>query len=100
MQIVKTYAHVGKSGPTVENRAGLRQLISDVQSDSIDYSTILVYDVSRRGRFQDADESAYYEHCCRRAKIAVHYCVEPFSNDGSLPAALLKAIKRAIGGRI
>jgi len=96
MQIVKTYADVGKSGLTVENRPGLRQLISDVQSDSIDYSTILVYDVSRWGRFQDADESAYYEYCCRRAKIAVHYCVEPFSNDGSLSAVLLKAIKRAM----
>jgi DNA invertase Pin-like site-specific DNA recombinase len=96
MQIVKTYADVGKSGLTLENRPGLRQLINDVQSDSIDYSTILVYDVSRWGRFQDADESAYYEYCCRRAKIAVHYCVEPFSNDGSLSAVILKTIKRAM----
>ena len=96
MQIVKTYADVGKSGLTLENRPGLRQLINDVQSNSIDYSTILVYDVSRWGRFQDADESAYYEYCCRRAKIAVHYCVEPFSNDGSLSAVILKTIKRAM----
>jgi DNA invertase Pin-like site-specific DNA recombinase len=96
MQIVKTYADSGKSGLTAENRPGLKQLINDVQTSSIDYSTILVYDVSRWGRFQDADESAYYEYCCRRAKIAVHYCVEPFSNDGSLSAVLLKAIKRAM----
>jgi len=96
MQIVKTYADVGKSGLTVENRPGLRQLISDVQGDAIDYSTILVYDVSRWGRFQDADESAYYEYCCRRAKISVHYCVEPFSNDGSISAVILKTIKRAM----
>jgi DNA invertase Pin-like site-specific DNA recombinase len=96
MQIVKTYADVGKSGLTVENRPGLRQLISDVQGDAIDYSTILVYDVSRWGRFQDADESAYYEYCCRRAKIAVHYCVEPFLNDGSISAVILKTIKRAM----
>jgi hypothetical protein len=31
-----------------------------VQSGNAEYSTILVYDVSRWGRFQDADESAYY----------------------------------------
>jgi predicted site-specific integrase-resolvase len=46
MQIVKTYADVGKSGLTMGNRPGLKQLISDVQGDAIGYSTILVYDVS------------------------------------------------------
>ena len=46
--------------------------------------------------FQDSDESAYYEYRCRRANIAIHYCVEPFENDGSLYAALLKAIKRTM----
>ncbi|MEO6246527.1 MAG: hypothetical protein ABIQ12_13930 [Opitutaceae bacterium] len=27
------------------------------------------YDVSRWGRFQDADESGYYEYICKRAGI-------------------------------
>ena len=83
MEVVKTYADAGKSGLTVQNRPALRQLIEDVESGSRDYSAILVYDVSRWGRFQDADESAYYEYRCRRANIAVHYCVESFSNDGT-----------------
>jgi DNA invertase Pin-like site-specific DNA recombinase len=34
-------------------------MIDDVQSGNADYRAILVYDVSRWGRFQDADESAY-----------------------------------------
>jgi hypothetical protein len=55
-----------------------------------DFSIVLVYDVSRWGRFQDADESAYYEYRCRRAQIAVHYCAEPFQNDGSLTTVLMK----------
>jgi hypothetical protein len=42
------------------------------------------------------DESAYYEYQCRRAKIALHYCVEPFSNDGSAWAALVKTLKRTM----
>ena len=50
----------------------------------------------RWGRFQDADESAYYEYRCRRASIAVHYCAEPFSNDGSAMAALIKTLKRTM----
>ena len=62
------------------------------------FEVILVYDVSRWGRFQDADESAYYEYLCKRANIAVHYCAEPFVNDGSLSSTLLKTIKRTMAG--
>ena len=39
----------------------------EVQSGTADFEAILVYDVSRWGRFQDADEGAYYEHVCSRA---------------------------------
>src|SRR5579863_6148817 len=59
MELVRTYVDVGKSGLTIGNRAGLKQLIDDVESGSPGYTAILVYDVSRWGRFQDADESAY-----------------------------------------
>src|ERR1019366_2925787 len=50
------------------------------------------------GRFQDADESAYYEFLCKRAKVQVHYCAETFVNDGSLSSNLLKTIKRTMAG--
>ena len=96
MEIVKTYADAGKSGLTIENRPGLRQMIEDVEAGSPGFVAILVYDISRWGRFQDADESAFYEYRCRRANIAVHYCAEPFPNDGSPSAALLKTIKRTM----
>ena len=96
MEIVRTYFDARKSGLTAENRPGLRQMIEDVKSSSSGFSAILVYDVSRWGRFQDADESAYYEYRCRRANTAVHYCAEPFANDGSASATLLKTIKRTM----
>ena len=96
MVIVRTYTDVGKTGLTLTERPGLKQLLSHVEGGSPGYSAVLVYDVSRWGRFQDADESAYYEYRCRRAKIAVHYCAEMFTNDGSVTAALLKALKRAM----
>jgi DNA invertase Pin-like site-specific DNA recombinase len=92
MEIVRTYNDAAKSGLTV--RPALRELIADVEGGLADYSVILVYDVSRWGRFQDADESAYYEYRCRHANIAVHYCAEPFTNDGTPYAALVKTIKR------
>jgi DNA invertase Pin-like site-specific DNA recombinase len=96
MVIVRTYSDAGKTGLTLTERPGLRQLIDDVERRSPGYSIVLVYDISRWGRFQDADESAYYEYRCRRADIAVHYCAEQFPNDGSPVAALLKALKRAM----
>ncbi len=61
-------------------------------------TTILVYDVSRWGRFQDADESAYYEYICKRAGISVQYCAEQFENDGSPVSTIVKGVKRAMAG--
>ena len=62
------------------------------------FKSILVYDVSRWGRFQDADESAYYEYICRQAGVAVHYCAEQFENDGSPVSTIVKGVKRAMAG--
>jgi DNA invertase Pin-like site-specific DNA recombinase len=56
IEIVRTYADAGKSGLSLDGRDGLKQLIEDVQNKTADFTTILVYDISRWGRFQDADE--------------------------------------------
>ena len=73
-------------------------MIADVVADKVDFTCILVYDVSRWGRFQDADEGAYYEHTCLRAGISVHYCAEQFENDGSPVSTIVKGVKRAMAG--
>jgi DNA invertase Pin-like site-specific DNA recombinase len=96
--IVRTYADHGKSGLSLEGRRALGQLIHDVQSRNTDFDAVLVYDVSRWGRFQDADESAYYEYLCKAAGLTVHYCAEQFQNDGSLSATIIKSMKRAMAG--
>ena len=98
IQIVRTYADAGKSGLRIDGRLSLQQLIKDAESGSADFTVILVYDVSRWGRFQDADESAYYEYRCRKAGMRVSYCAEPFENDGSPIATIVKSVKRAMAG--
>ncbi|MFO1387073.1 MAG: recombinase family protein [Chitinivorax sp.] len=98
IQIVRTYADEGKSGLRIDGRQALQQLIRDVESGMADFQVILVYDVSRWGRFQDADESAYYEYICRRAGIQVAYCAEQFENDGSPVSTIVKGVKRAMAG--
>jgi DNA invertase Pin-like site-specific DNA recombinase len=98
IEIVRIYADEGKSGLRLDGRDALKQLIEDVQSGRADFTTILVYDVSRWGRFQDADESAYYEYICKRAGISVQYCAEQFENDGSPVSTIVKGVKRAMAG--
>jgi len=98
MEIVKTYADAGKSGLRLEGRVALQQLLADVRSGAASFTVILVYDVSRWGRFQDTDESAYHEFICREAGITIQYCAEQFENDGSLSATIIKSMKRAMAG--
>ncbi|MFC0304378.1 recombinase family protein [Rhizorhabdus histidinilytica] len=97
-EIVRTYADEGRSGLHLKGRSALQQLLADVLVDEPEFSAILVYDVSRWGRFQDIDQGAHYEFLCRSAGVRIHYCAEPFSNDDSLPAAIMKSLKRIMAG--
>src|ERR1019366_9409394 len=68
------------------------------RAGNADFTAILVYDVSRWGRFQDSDESAFYEYTCKRAGITVQYCAEQFTNDGTVGSTIIKTVKRAMAG--
>lgn len=98
LEIVKIYADEGKSGLRLEGRDQLKALLRDVESGQADYSVVLVYDVSRWGRFQDPDESASYEIRCKQAGVRVLYCAEQFENDGSAVSSIIKNVKRTMAG--
>jgi DNA invertase Pin-like site-specific DNA recombinase len=98
IRIVRDYEDAGISGLTLRERPALIQLLIDVESPARTFTSVLVYDISRWGRFQDVDESAFYEYTCRRAGVDVIYVTEPFENDGSPTASVLKALKRAMAG--
>ena len=95
-EIVHTYSDEARSGIDLAHRPGLKRLLDDITNKKADFRAVLVYDVSRWGRFQDADESACYEFLCRRAGVNLIYCAEPFANDLSLAATLLKTLKRTM----
>lgn len=96
MRIVRTYQDDGKSGLNIEGREGLQSLLRDVETGVANFTAVLVYDVSRWGRFPDPDEAAAYELKCRRNGIQVIYCAEQFGNDNSLGSTLLKSLKRSM----
>jgi DNA invertase Pin-like site-specific DNA recombinase len=96
IEIVRTYVDRGKSGLGLGGRRALMDLLKTVESKQADFSLLLVYDVSRWGRFQDVDESAYYEHTLKRAGIPIIYCAEPFSGSGGPTDVFLKTLKRTM----
>lgn len=96
MRIVKTYEDSGKSGLNLKGRSGLQALLRDVKQPSPGFEAVLVYDVSRWGRFPDPDEAATYAYTCKSHGIEVIYCAEPFQNDGSMPSTVLVNLKRSM----
>ncbi len=92
----QTYRDEAKSGLEIGRRSGLSQLLQDVVGGKQCYKAVLVYDVSRWGRFQDPDEAAHYEFLCKAAGVQVHYCAEHFSNNGHFSSLILKTLKRVM----
>lgn len=93
-EVVRSYRDAGRSGLSIGGRAGLQSLLADVEGGRADFSVVIVYDISRWGRFQDADEAAAYEYRCRAAGVRVVYCAEQFENDGSIGSDVQKVVKR------
>lgn len=93
MTIVKTYKDEGKSGLTIAGRPGLQNLIFDVTNHKVDIDAILIYDVSRFGRFQDPDESNFYDYTLKKSGIPVIYCAEPISNENPQMSSLYLVIQ-------
>jgi DNA invertase Pin-like site-specific DNA recombinase len=95
-RVVRTYEDDGRSGMTLNGRPGLRQLLNDILAGDPGFEVVLVYDISRWGRFQDADEGAHYEFLCRRAGVRVVYCCEPFVDGDVALNTIMKAVKRTM----
>ncbi len=94
LDLVRFYVDPGRSGLDLKGRPGLQKLLTDILDGNADFSRILVYNVSRWGRFQEIDEAAFYEHLCRRCGVRVVYCAEEFGEEDSPVHALYKALSR------
>ena len=95
IEVLVSYEDLGKSGVRLANRPGLTRLLRDVAARPC-YTVVLVYDVSRWGRFQDSDASAYYDYHCRLNGVTVIYVAETFGEAISPVASLLKGMKRVM----
>jgi len=94
--VVATFADEGVSGVGIDKREALKDLLRKVIGGQSDFEAVLVYDVSRWGRFQNPDQAAHYEFMCEEAGVPVEYCAEPFRNDGTALSGLIKHVKRTM----
>jgi DNA invertase Pin-like site-specific DNA recombinase len=88
MEVVATYEDEGRSGVHLKNRPALLRLLHDV-TELKSFTTVLVYDVSRWGRFQDTDAAAYHEYHCRLHGVEVVYVAEMFGAEVNPITAML-----------
>lgn len=98
LEIVKVYADEGKSGVSATGRDAFKEMLDDVIGGNVAYQVLLVYDVSRWGRFQDKDEAGYYRYQCKRCGIKIHFCAEEFKNDGSMASSIVLTMKDIMAG--
>jgi len=75
-------ADEGVSGLTA-NRQGFKRLFKDwiENPNAPHFDYVLVYDVSRWGRFQNQNEAAYYEHICEKNNKRVIYISQGFPKE-------------------
>ncbi|WP_316181402.1 recombinase family protein [Bradyrhizobium sp. SZCCHNRI1009] len=95
-EVIASYVDAGKSGLSLKGRDALKQLLSDALSTSRPFDAVLVFDVSRWGRFQNPDQAAHYEYLCRQAGVRVVYVTEPFGEDVAPITTIVKHLKRVM----
>jgi len=96
IEIIHEEADEGKSGLSAD-RAGFQKLLSNwvLNDEAPAFEYILVYDVSRWGRFQNPDEAAMYQYQCTKRGKKIIFVDKGMPREGQdLGAHLLTAVER------
>jgi DNA invertase Pin-like site-specific DNA recombinase len=95
IQIIHEERDEGKSGLSAA-RPGFERLFQNwvLNPEALHLDYILVYDVTRWGRFQDPDEAAYWEMQCKKRGIRVVYVSRGFPKEEE---RLLSSLETSIG---
>ena len=95
IQIIREFADKGKSGLSVEGRHEFNEMIhAYVEGGKEDFQYVLVLDVSRWGRFQETDLSAYYTGLCLQNGKQVIFTTIGFPKENDLLHGLHLSIER------
>jgi DNA invertase Pin-like site-specific DNA recombinase len=84
IKIIREFKDEGKSGLSTEGRDDFNKALELVVDSTSDFEYVLVLDMSRWGRFQDIDMSAYYRGLCTKYGKKVVYTTIGFAKDDDL----------------
>jgi DNA invertase Pin-like site-specific DNA recombinase len=82
-EITYTYDDAGKSGVTASGRHDFNKLINDIIFKEISIDAVLVYDVSRFGRWEDPLEGLYYKYLVEKQGVKVIFCADGIPENSS-----------------
>lgn len=93
VSIIHEESDEGVSGLTA-HRPGFQRLFDNwiLNSDAPQFDYVVVYDVSRWGRFEDADEAGYYEYQCKQAGKKVIYARQGFPIENQEDMAQVQTV--------
>ena len=95
IEIIREFADKGKSGLSVEGRDEFNAMLHDyVEQEKEQFQFVLVLDVSRWGRFQETDLSAYYTGLCLQHGKQVVFTTIGFPKQDDLLHGLHLSIER------
>jgi len=97
MEITHTYDDAGKSGVSTTGRHDFNKLVNDVLTKEINIDAVLVYDVSRFGRFKDPQEGIYYKYLLKMNNVDVIYCAENLPENSETETFILSSLMYAAG---
>ncbi|EOA2960729.1 MULTISPECIES: recombinase family protein [Enterobacterales] len=97
MEILYTYDDAGKSGVSTTGRHDFNKLVNDVLTKEINIDAVLVYDVSRFGRFKDPQEGIYYKYLLKMNNVDVIYCAENLPENSETETFILSSLMYAAG---
>jgi len=95
IEIIKEFVDRGKTGLVTEGRDAFQMMLRDyIQTGKYDFDYVLVLDVSRWGRYQNTDISAYYTGLCAMHGKHVIYTTIGLTAENDLMNALRINIER------
>ena len=95
IEIIREFVDRGKTGLVTEGRDAFQMMLRDyIQTGTYDFDYVLVLDVSRWGRYQNTDISAYYTGLCAMHGKHVIYTTIGLTAENDLMNALRINIER------
>jgi len=97
--VIHDYIEPGISGVTAEDRPQFLQMLDDLCSGRVRCKAVLIYDMSRFGRFQIPTESMYHEHKLAMMNIRLIQCTKEYREQESYADTFMRFLEAQAAGQ-